>query len=439
MIDVNILRKNPEILFDSQKRRFQSDEIIKEAIRLDSEWRELLRKSNNLKADKNKLVREIGEIIRAGGNSDSIKSKASEIDRNIGDYETKLREIESERDLILKKIPNIVDPEAPVAKDDSGNLPIYFEGRAKVFESDVEGFVAQSMGKMEYEISRFKPQSHVDLLVKRNLANLESAAMVSGSRFYYLLGSLVLLETSLEHFALEFMQKKGFTLVEPPFMLNKQATDGATDFTAFEDTLYKIEGEDLYLIATSEHPIAAFHYDTILEENQLPLLYAGISPCFRKEAGAHGKDTKGIFRVHQFNKIEQFAFVKPEDSKSYHQKLLENAKEFYRALGIPFRIVDIATGDLGNVASRKFDIEAWYPAQAQFREVVSASNVMDYQARRLKVRYRGKDGNAYVHTLNSTLAAMTRTLVAIIENNQLEDGSIVVPKVLRELMGKEVI
>jgi seryl-tRNA synthetase len=439
VIDVNILRKNPEILFDSQKRRFQSDEIIKEAIRLDSEWRELLRKSNNLKADKNKLVREIGEIIRAGGNSDSIKSKASEIDRNIGDYETKLREIESERDLILKKIPNIVDPEAPVAKDDSGNLPIYFEGRAKVFESDVEGFVAQSMGKMEYEISRFKPQSHVDLLVKRNLANLESAAMVSGSRFYYLLGSLVLLETSLEHFALEFMQKKGFTLVEPPFMLNKQATDGATDFTAFEDTLYKIEGEDLYLIATSEHPIAAFHYDTILEENQLPLLYAGISPCFRKEAGAHGKDTKGIFRVHQFNKIEQFAFVKPEDSKSYHQKLLENAKEFYRALGIPFRIVDIATGDLGNVASRKFDIEAWYPAQAQFREVVSASNVMDYQARRLKVRYRGKDGNAYVHTLNSTLAAMTRTLVAIIENNQLEDGSIVVPKVLRELMGKEVI
>ena len=439
MIDVSILRKNPEILFDSQKRRFQSDEIIKEAIRLDSEWRELLRKSNNLKADKNKLVREIGEIIRAGGNSDSIKSKASEIDRNIGDYETKLREIESERDLILKKIPNIVDPEAPVARDDSGNLPIYFEGKAKVFESDVEGFVAQSMGKMEYELSKFKPQSHVDLLVKRNLANLESAAMVSGSRFYYLLGSLVMLETSLEHFALEFMQKKGFTLVEPPFMLSKQATDGATDFTAFEDTLYKIEGEDLYLIATSEHPIAAFHYDTILEENQLPLLYAGISPCFRKEAGAHGKDTKGIFRVHQFNKIEQFAFVKPEDSKSYHQKLLENAKEFYRALEIPFRIVDIATGDLGNVASRKFDIEAWYPAQAQFREVVSASNVVDYQARRLKVRYRGKDGNAYVHTLNSTLAAMTRTLVAIVENNQLEDGRIVVPKVLRELMGKEVI
>ena len=439
MIDVSILRKNPEILFDSQKRRFQSDEIIKEAIRLDSEWRELLRKSNNLKADKNKLVREIGEIIRAGGNSDSIKSKASEIDRNIGDYETKLREIESERDLILKKIPNIVDPEAPVARDDSGNLPIYFEGKAKVFESDVEGFVAQSMGKMEYEFSKFKPQSHVDLLVKRNLANLESAAMVSGSRFYYLLGSLVLLETSLEHFALEFMQKKGFTLVEPPFMLSKQATDGATDFTAFEDTLYKIEGEDLYLIATSEHPIAAFHYDTIIEENQLPLLYAGISPCFRKEAGAHGKDTKGIFRVHQFNKIEQFAFVKPEDSKSYHQKLLENAKEFYRALEIPFRIVDIATGDLGNVASRKFDIEAWYPAQAQFREVVSASNVVDYQARRLKVRYRGKDGNAYVHTLNSTLAAMTRTLVAIVENNQLEDGRIVVPKVLRELMGKEVI
>jgi seryl-tRNA synthetase len=439
VIDVNILRKTPEILFDSQKRRFQDDGIIKEAIKLDSDWRELLRKSNDLKADKNRLVREIGEKVRAGENPDSIKIRASEIDKRIGDYEVKLREIETNRDDILRKIPNIADAGAPVAKDESGNLPIYFEGRAKVFKGDVEGFVAQSRGKMEYDASSFKPQSHVDLLVKRNLANLESAATVSGSRFYYLLGDLVLLELSIEHFALKFLQKKGFTLVEPPFMLNREATNGATDFTAFEDTLYKVEGEDLYLIATSEHPIAAYHANSILEETDLPLLYAGISPCFRKEAGAHGKDTKGIFRVHQFNKIEQFAFVKPEDSRIYHEKLLENAKEFYRALEIPFRIVDIATGDLGNVASRKFDIEAWYPAQAQFREVVSASNVLDYQARRLKVRYRGKEGNVFVHTLNSTLIATTRTLVAIVENNQREDGTIVVPKVLRELMGKEVI
>ena len=439
MIDVNVLRKNPEILFDSQKRRFQDDRIIKEAIQLDADWRDLLRKSNDLKAEKNKLVREIGEKIRAGENTDTTKAMAVEIDKKIGDYEKRLGEVEVKRDDVLKRIPNIADPDSPVAKDDSGNAAIYFEGKAKVFDKDVQGFLTQSGGKMEHETLAFKPQSHVDLLVKKNLANLESAAVVAGSRFYYLLGDLVLLELTLEHYALKFLQKKGFTLVEPPFMLNREATNGATDFTAFEDTLYKVEGEDLYLIATSEHPIAAYHSNTIFEEGKLPLLYAGISPCFRKEAGAHGKDTKGIFRVHQFNKIEQFAYVKPEDSKSYHQKLLDNAKEFYRALELPFRVVDIATGDLGNVASRKFDVEAWYPAQAQFREVVSASNVLDYQARRLKVRYKGKEGNVYVHTLNSTLIATTRTLVAIVENYQQEDGSIVVPKVLRDSMGKEVI
>ena len=439
MIDVSILRKNPEVLFESQKRRFQDDGIIKEAIKLDSEWRELLRESNNLKADKNKLVREIGEKIRKGDSADSVKARATEIDREIENYDAKLRETETKRDDVLKKIPNIVDSLAPVAKDETGNAAVYFEGLARVYKGDVESFTQQSGGKMKNEVSDFKAKSHVDLLVKRGLANLESAASVAGSRFYYLLGDLVLLESTLEHYALKFLQKKGFTLVEPPFMLNKDATNGATDFTAFEDTLYKIEGEDLYLIATSEHPIAAFLSNTILEEDNLPLLYAGISPCFRKEAGAHGKDTKGIFRVHQFNKIEQFAFVKPEDSKNYHERLLENAKEFYRALEIPFRVVDIATGDLGNVASRKFDIEAWYPAQGLFREVVSASNVLDYQARRLKVRYRGKEGNVYVHTLNSTLIATTRTLVAIVENNQKEDGSIVVPKVLRDEMGKEVI
>lgn len=439
MIDVNILRKNPEILFDSQKRRFLERTMVDDAIRLDTEWRDLLKKTNDLKAAKNRLMREIGERIRSGETPESQKSEAADIDGKIGEHEVKLRETESERDIILKRIPNIVDPEAPVARDESGNLPIYFEGKAKVFEGDTDSFNSQCLKRMEFETLNHRMESHVDLLVRRNLANLETAASVSGSRFYYLLGDLVLLENSLEHYALQFLIKKGFTLVEPPFMMNREATNGATDFTAFEDTLYKIEGEDLYLIATSEHPIAAYHSNTIIEEDKLPLLYAGISPCFRKEAGAHGKDTKGIFRVHQFNKIEQFAFVKPEDSKIYHQRLLENAKEFYRSLEIPFRIVDIATGDLGNLAARKYDIEAWYPAQGQFREVVSASNDLEYQARRLKVRYRSKEGNVFLHTLNSTLIATTRTLVAIVENNQLEDGHITVPKVLRETMGKEVI
>ncbi len=439
MIDINILRKNPEILFENQKRRFQDDSIIKEAIRLDSEWRELLRGTNNLKAEKNKLVKEVGEMLRAGGGVVGTKKKALLIDEQITSHEERLRILERERDDILKKIPNIADPEAPVSRDESGNVPVYFEGKASVYREDLDSFLSQSNDKMQYEILDKRRESHVDLLVRRDLANLEMAATVAGSRFYYLLGDLVLLENALELYALKILSKKGFKVLEPPFMLNREATNGATDFTAFEDTLYKIEGEDLYLIATSEHPIAAYHIDSILEENQLPLLYAGVSPCFRREAGAHGKDTKGIFRVHQFNKIEQFAFTKPEESRDFHKILLENAKEFYRGLGIPFRVVDIATGDLGNLASRKFDVEAWYPSQGQFREVVSASNDLDYQARRLRVRYRTKEGNRFVHTINSTLVATSRTLVAIVENNQTEDGKIVVPKVLRELLGKEVI
>ncbi|MGC8726449.1 MAG: serine--tRNA ligase [Thermoplasmata archaeon] len=439
MIDINIIRKNPEILFESQRRRFQSDDIVKAAIEYDNKWREILRKVNDLKAEKNRLVKEISTIAKKGEDISPYKKKAEEIDKEIETMNKELNDIEEKRDTILKRIPNIVDNDAPVAPDESGSVPFYFHGRADVYRDDLENFIRGSLNKMEYRLIDRKRVSHVDLLLERGLINLETAAKVAGSRFYYLLGDLVLLENSIELLALKMLNNKGFKLVEPPFMLNREATNGATDFTAFEDTLYKIEGEDLYMIATSEHPLASYHSDEILEEEMLPLFYAGISPCFRREAGAHGKDTKGIFRVHQFNKIEQFAYTLPEDSKRIHNMLLENAKEFFNLLEIPYRVIDIATGDLGNVASRKFDIEAWYPAQGQFREVVSASNVLDYQARRLKIRYRTKEGNKYVHTLNSTLVATTRTLVAIVENYQQEDGTILIPKALRDLMGKDVI
>lgn len=439
MIDINTLRKNPEILIDSQKRRFQSDDIVKEAIEYDNRWREVLRRVNDLKAEKNKLVREISQVARNGGDISLFKDKAESIDKSISLLNDELNSLEEKRDLVLKRIPNLVDPEAPVAPDESGSIPVEFHGVAEVYKDDIDNFLKNSHNRMDYKIVDRKKTSHVDLLLKRDLVNLETAARVAGSRFYYLLGDLVLLENSLELLALKILNSKGFKLVEPPFMLNQEATNGATDFTAFEDTLYKIEGEDLYMIATSEHPMAAFHSNTILEEESLPLFYAGISPCFRREAGAHGKDTKGIFRVHQFNKIEQFAYTLPDDSKRVHKVLLDNAKEFFNLLEIPYRVIDIATGDLGNVASRKFDIEAWYPAQGQFREVVSASNVLDYQARRLKIRYRTKEGNKFVHTLNSTMVATTRALVAIVENYQQEDGTIVIPRALRDIMGKDVI
>ncbi len=439
MIDINILRKNPEILFESQKRRFQSDQIIKEAIEYDNKWREILRKVNDLRAEKNKIVKETSILAKKGEDISYYRRKAEEIDSAIDNYNKELKKIEDLRDDVLRRIPNIVDNEAPVAPDESGSVPFFFHGLAEVYSEDVENFIKSTKGQMEYRVTDKRKISHVDLLLNRNLINLEKAAKVAGSRFYYLLDDLVLLENSIELLALKMLVQKKFKLVEPPFMLNKEATNGATDFTAFEDTLYKIEGEDLYMIATSEHPLASYHSDEIIDQEKLPLFYAGISPCFRREAGAHGKDTKGIFRVHQFNKIEQFAYTLPEDSKRVHNFLLENAKEFFNLLEIPYRVIDIATGDLGNVASRKFDIEAWYPAQGQFREVVSASNVLDYQARRLKIRYRTNEGTKYVHTLNSTLVATTRALVAIVENYQQEDGSIIVPKALRDLMGKDII
>ncbi len=439
MIDVNILRKNPEILYESQKRRFQSAEIVDRAKKLDEQWRIVLKESNELKSKKNKIVRQIAENARKGLSIEDLRAEALKIDEEISKLEEELRRIESERDQVLMKIPNIVDFEAPVAPDETGNKPVLFWGKARVFRDHLEDFKKSSLDSMEYELIDFKPASHVDLLQQKDLVDLERAAKVAGSRFYYLKRDLVLLEVSLQLYALKFLSQKGFKIVEPPYMLNRYSMEGATDFSAFEDTIYKIEGDELYLIATSEHPLAAMHSDEILEENNLPLLYGGISPCFRREAGAHGKDTKGIFRVHQFNKIEQFAYTKPEDSKNFHKILLDNAMEFFKSLEIPFRVVDIATGDLGNVASRKFDIEAWYPAQGQFREVVSASNVLDYQARRLKIRYRTKEGNKFVHTLNSTLVATTRAMVAIVENFQESDGRITVPKVLRDYMGKDEI
>jgi seryl-tRNA synthetase len=275
-------------------------------------------------------------------------------------------------------------------------------------------------------------------MIDLDLVDLDRAAKVSGARFYYMKNEAVLLELALERFAMDLLREKGFAIIEPPFMIKREPYEGVTSLADFEDTLYKIEGEDLYLIATSEHPMGAMFMNEILPAETLPLKYAGISPCFRKEAGAHGKDTKGIFRVHQFNKIEQFIFCKPEDSWKLHEELLANAEGIYQKLGIPYRIVNICTGDIGTVAAKKYDIEAWMPVQKMFREVVSCSNCTDYQSRRLNVRYREKTGekSEFVHTLNSTAIATQRTIVAIIENYQQSDGSLKVPKALVPYMGK---
>jgi seryl-tRNA synthetase len=330
---------------------------------------------------------------------------------------------EAERDALLMRLPNLMHPAVPQGPDESGNVTLRTWGEAVPHP--------------------FAARSHVDLLAELGVADLERAARVAGARFAYLKGDLVRVAQGLVHLALAHLGERGFEPVVPPYLLRRAAVEGATDLADFEDVIYKVEGEDLYLAATSEHALGAMHMGEIIETAELPIRYAGVSPCFRKEAGAHGKDTRGIFRVHQFEKVEQFVFMDPEapegapgagvSSWDVHEALIQNAETIYQALEVPYRVVDICTGDLGTVAARKFDLEAWMPVQGAYREVVSCSNCTDYQARRWNIRTRDNPGSdtRFVHTLNSTAIAVERTLVAILENHQQEDGSVVVPRALR--------
>ncbi len=288
----------------------------------------------------------------------------------------------------------------------------------------------------------FKPKDHIDLGLDLGLIDVEKAGEVAGARFYYIKGDLVLLNYALMMYGLDFLREKGFVLVEPPYMLRRDVLAGAVYLSDFEDVIYKIEGEDLYLIATSEHPLAGLHMDEILEGRKLPLRYSGISPCFRKEAGTHGRDTKGIFRVHQFNKVEQFIYSRPEDSWKEHELLIHNAEEIFQGLRIPYRIVNVCIGDLGAIAAKKYDLETWLPGQGRYREMVSCSNCTEYQARKLRIRFRDKphEKTRFIHTLNSTAIATERTLISIMENYQQRDGTIRVPEILKPYMkGIEVI
>ncbi|HIQ50113.1 MAG TPA: serine--tRNA ligase [Nanoarchaeota archaeon] len=427
------IRENPQILIESQRKRGESIEIVEKAIALDKKWREAKKEIDCLRAERNKISR---EISKKPEEKEKLLKKAKEISEKIKKKEEELKTIEQELNKTLLSIPNILHESVPIGKDESENVPIRFWGKARVYKEHEQDFIKQSLGKAEYEIIDFKPIPHADA-VELLGADLERAAKTSGARFYFLLDDLVYLDFALTLYALDFLKKQGFTIVNPPYMIRRKPYEGVTALSDFEDVIYKIENEDLYLIATSEHAIAAMHMDEVLEERELPLLYAGISPCFRKEAGAHGKDTKGIFRVHQFNKVEQFVFCLPEESWKWHEKLIENAEKLFQGLGLPYRIVNICTGDIGVVAAKKYDLEVWMPAQGKYREMVSCSNCTDWQSYRLNIRYaeeRGKPSKGYVHTLNSTAIATTRAITAIIENFQQEDGSVIIPKVLRKYL-----
>lgn len=420
MLDIKLIRENPELIKSNLAKRSNPDvlQMLEELITVDKAWRLNLTKLNELRHDRKLVTIEIAKLKKAAREVTDEFTKAEDIDVKIKIIEKQVAEQEQKTHDYLLRLPNLLDDSVPLGKESNDNVQVKTWGTIPQFT--------------------FQVKNHIDLALNLDLIDMERAGKVSGSRFFYLKNEVAMLDMALMNFAIEELSKKGYTPVIPPLLMKREAYEGVTSLGDFEEVLYKVENEDLYLIATSEHPMAAMLMNETLKEQEMPVKLAGISTCFRKEAGAHGKDTRGIFRTHQFNKIEQFIFCKPEDSAKLHEELLANAEELLQKIGLAYRVVNVCTGDIGTVAAKKYDIEAWMPAQNGYREVVSCSNCTDYQGRRLGVRYREKEGappKGFVHTLNSTAIATGRTIVAILENNQQEDGTINIPKALRKYMG----
>lgn len=433
-----LLRNDPEKLRWSLKARFMNTSLVDEALRLDEEWRAKKREYDEAKHLLNKLSERIGKL--PASEREKAIEEARELRERIQLIEKELIKLETERESLLRRIPNVIHESVPIGPDESYNVPVRYWGKPRVPREFLNSFLKETRERgfnVEYEVIDWKPLGHADFLESKELTNTEKAAQVSGARFYYCFDDLVWLDLALTLYALESLAKKGFRILQPPLMLRREILEGVVSFDDFRDMIYKVEGEDLYLIGTAEHPIAALHTNDTIPEKELPLLYAGVSQSFRKEAGAHGKDMKGIFRVHHFNKVEQFVFAHPDESWEWHERLIRNAEELWQGLGIPYRVVNIASGDLGVVAAKKYDLEAWMPAQGKFREMVSCSNCTDWQSYRLNIRYaeaRGAPSKGYVHTLNSTAIAVQRAITAIVENYQTPDGVVVIPKVLRKYL-----
>ena len=418
MLDPKLIKEKPEMIRNMLKSRaveFDLDELIK----TDEKRREFIIKTDDLRKKKNQIGIRISEKKKAKEDASSILAEMKNISSELTKLESEQETIENKYFKLASTIPNLVHESVPVGIDDSANIEIKKWGNIPKFD--------------------FKVKDHIDISENLNLVDLERAAKVAGSRFYYLKNDLVRLNQALINFGLDFLTEKGYSLIQPPYMINRESMEGAVIAEDFEEVIYKIQDEDLYMIGTSEHAMAAMHSKEIIEGKNIPMKYAGISPCFRKEAGAHGRDQKGIFRVHQFDKIEQFVFSKPEDSWKEHEKMLAVAEEFYQKLEIPYRVMLLSTGDIGKISAKTYDIEAWMAGQNAYREIVSCSNCLEYQARRLKIRFRDKtnEDTQYIHTLNSTLIATTRVLVAIMENFQTKDGHIRIPQVLQGYMGNQ--
>lgn len=420
MLDPKILRENPDKIRQMLKDR-SIDFALDDLIRLDRERRDLIIKTDELRKNRNDISLEIAQKKKSGEDTKDLIEQMRHVSETLSELEAVQTKTESDYTKLAFTIPNLIHETVPIGKDETANKEIRKWGKIPKFN--------------------FEIKDHIDISRSLDLVDLERAAKVAGARFYYLKNDLVKLNQALIHYALDFLAEKNYTPVQTPYLINRNSMEGAIIAEDFEDVIYKIEGDDLYLIGTSEHALVSMHADEILEGKILPLRYAGVSPCFRKEAGAHGRDQKGIFRVHQFEKVEQLVFSKPDDSWKEHEKMLSVAEEFYQKLDLPYRIVVLSSGDLGKISAKTYDLEAWMAGQNDYREIVSCSNCLDFQARRLKIRFRDRtnDQPQYLHTLNSTLVATSRTLVAILENFQTKDGHISVPKVLRKYFGEDTI
>jgi seryl-tRNA synthetase len=427
------LRNDPQKLKRSLEVRGWDPGLVDKALEYDKLWRKAITELNRLRAEHNRISKQVAKAPKE--ERQHLIEQAKQLLAKIEELEELEKKYKEERDKILLSLPNIVEDDVPVGPDETYNKPVLFYGKPKVYKDDVQSFLEQTKGfDVEYEVIDWKPYHHYQM-EELGYIDTKQAGKVAGSRFYYMIGDILWLEFALIMYAMEFLTKRGFIPVLPPYMIKKEYYMGAEDLLSFQDAIYEIESEQLCLIATAEHSIAVMAADRIFEKDELPLKIAGISPCFRKEAGAHGKDTKGIFRVHQFEKVEQFIFSLPEDSPKHLEELKNNVIEIFKGLEIPFRVVLLSSGDMGRRATKQFDLEGWFPGQGRYRELASCSNCTDWQSYRLNTRYRLPDGTTdYVHTLNCTAVAVQRTITAIFENYVQEDGSIVIPKVLRKYL-----
>jgi seryl-tRNA synthetase len=420
MLDIKLFRENPDLIRESERKRFRETTNVEKVIEYDNKWREALQKLNSLRAERNSLSK---SFKNAGKEKiEQIKQHSKEVGQQIIALEPQIEEYLNKRDEYRYKIGNIIAKDTPIAETEEGNLVLRTFGNLPEFS--------------------FQPRNHVQLLETIDGANTDKAAEIAGSRFYYLKNDLVFLNIALIHFALDLLVKRGFTPFQTPFLIKHEVIKEAAELADFEEQLYKIQNEDLYLIATSEQTLAAFHRQEILDDKTLPRKYCGLSSCFRREAGSHGKDTLGIFRVHQFEKIEQFVFCRVEESEQIQEELIHNAEEIYQALNLPYHVISIASGALNDNGSKKYDLEAWFPASKTYRELVSCTNCLDYQARKLDAKYGilgDPDTNKVLHTLNSTAIATERAICCILENYQQADGKVRVPDVLIPYMGGKTI